>query len=254
MLASTRVLAKATAARALDVLGAMTGTAGVLGLAYEISRGGEHGWADGLTPGHPRTRCPAARVAHRSAAPQREPNAAPLPARRPEPLRAYAAMLLIGAGLMGTAFLLTLDMQQVLHFSPIKTGFAYLPFSAGSILSQGVSPKLVERFAPRAVAEPGLLLAAVAMFWLSLLSPDSSDFGHVHPGVFLTVFGMGLAVAPLTASTVHDVADTLTTAHRRPRRRRRNARRGRDDLSHRHQRATTGRRRRRLQSRQIATP
>ena len=191
----------------LDVLGALTGTSGVLALAYGISRGGEHGWLDGLTLA---TFAAAAlllawfvRLQQHSANPL-------LPLRLfgdRNRTGSYVAMLFIGAGLMGTAFLLTLYMQQVLLYSPIRTGFAFLPFSAGIILSQGVSPKLVERLAPRAIIVPGLLLAAAAMYWLSLLGPDSSYFGHLLPGVFLTSFGLGLAFVPLTLTIVHEVAE-----------------------------------------------
>jgi MFS family permease len=114
-------------------------------------------------------------------------------------------MLFIGAGLMGTGFLLALYLQQVLHFSAVKTGFAFLPFSAGIIVSQGVSPKLVAKLAPRLVAAPGLLLAAAAMFWLSLLGADSSYLAHVLPAVFLTAFGLGLAFVPLTVTILQGV-------------------------------------------------
>jgi hypothetical protein len=64
---------------------------------------------------------------------------------------------------MGTFYLLTLFMQQVMQFAPIRTGAASLPFSVGIILAAGVSSKLVERLAPRVVAGPGLLIAASGM-------------------------------------------------------------------------------------------
>jgi EmrB/QacA subfamily drug resistance transporter len=193
----------------LDVLGAVTGTVGILALAYGITRG-EHGWTDPVTLG-----VFAAAIVllgwflslqRRSANPM-------LPLRLFRDRNrsgSYLAMLFIGAGLMGTGFLLTLYLQQALLYSPIETGFAFLPFSAGIIVSQGVSPKLVEKLAPRLVAAPGLLLAAAAMFWLSLLEANSSYFAHVLPAVFLTAFGLGLAFVPLTLSIVHGVEEGET--------------------------------------------
>ena len=71
---------------------------------------------------------------------------------------------------MATYYLLTLYMQQVLQFSPVMAGLASLPVSVGIILSAGISSKLVERFVPRAVAAPGLLVAAIGMYWLSTLN------------------------------------------------------------------------------------
>jgi len=208
VLAGTRLLVEGRRSPGrLDVLGAITGTVGVLALAYGISRGGEHGWLDGVTLG---TFTIAAVLLAWFVWLQRHSVNPMLPLKLfgdRNRTGSYVAMLFIGAALMGTAFLLTLYMQQVLHFSPIRTGFAFPPFSAGIILSQGVSPKLVERLAPRAIAAPGLLLAAAAMFWLSLLSPDSSYFGHILPGVFLTSFGLGLAFVPLTLTIVHGVED-----------------------------------------------
>jgi hypothetical protein len=73
-------------------------------------------------------------------------------------------MLFVGAGLMGTFYLLALYLQQVLGFSPLWAGVASLPFSAGIILGAGISSKLVERLALRLVAGPGLLLGVLGMF------------------------------------------------------------------------------------------
>jgi sorbitol-specific phosphotransferase system component IIBC len=53
-------------------------------------------------------------------------------------------------------------MQQVLQFTPLMSGLAFLPVSVGIVLAAGTSTKLVERFAPRMVAVPGLLIAAWA--------------------------------------------------------------------------------------------
>jgi EmrB/QacA subfamily drug resistance transporter len=191
----------------LDPVSALTGTGGVLALAYGISSGGEHGWTDAVTLGV----FAAAIVGLTWFVVLQKRSADPvLPLRLLRDRNrsgSYVAMLFIGAGLMGTGFLLALHLQQVLHFSAVKTGFAFLPFSAGIIVSQGASPKLVDRLAPRLVAAPGLLLAAAAMFWLSLLGADSSYFAQVLPAVFLTAFGLGLAFVPLTVTILHGVPE-----------------------------------------------
>jgi predicted MFS family arabinose efflux permease len=119
----------------------------------------------------------------------------------------YATMLFVGAGLMGTFYLLALHLQQVLGFSPLRAGIASLPFSAGIILGAGVSSKLVERLAPRLVAGPGLLLGALGMLRLSALAVDSSYAAHVMPALFVTSFGLGMAAVTMTLTAVHGVAE-----------------------------------------------
>ena len=108
---------------------------------------------------------------------------------------------------MGTFYLLTLFMQQVMQFGPLKTGISSLPFSVGIILSAGISSKLVEKFAPRAVAGPGLLIAASGMFWLSTLTSESSYLWHVMPALFITSFGLGMGFVPMTLTAVHNIAE-----------------------------------------------
>jgi predicted MFS family arabinose efflux permease len=119
----------------------------------------------------------------------------------------YATMLFVGAGLMGTFYLLALHLQQVLGFGPLRAGIASLPFSAGIVLGAGVSSKLVERLAPRLVAGPGLLLGALGMLWLSALAVDSSYAAYVMPALFVTSFGLGMAAVTMTLTAVHGVAE-----------------------------------------------
>lgn len=191
----------------LDAPGAATGASAMVALVYGITRAGEHGWNDAVTLGalvialalaglflwlqayreHPMLPLGLFRGGNRSGS--------------------YATMLFVGAGLMGTFYLISLFMQQVLQFSPIWAGVASLPFSAGIIVGAGGSSKLVERFAPRAVAGPGLLLGAVGMLWLSTLAADSSYFAHVLPAVFITSAGLGMAAVTMTLTAVHGVPD-----------------------------------------------
>ena len=122
----------------------------------------------------------------------------------------YATVLFIGAGLMATFYLLALYMQQILRFDPVLAGVAALPVAVGIVLSSGISSKLVERLAPRAVAVPGLLVAAAGMYWLSMLAAGSSYAAHVLPAVFVTYFGLGMGFMPMTLTAVHGVAEERT--------------------------------------------
>ena len=207
VLLGTRALVEAPRhAGRLNVLDALTGTAGLVALAYGITRGGEHGWADSMTLGA----LVAAVVLVVAFLWQQARRADPmLPLtlfRDRNRAGAYASVLLIGGGLMATYFLLTQLLQEVLEFSPIRTGLASLPVAVGIALSAGISSKLVERVPPRAVAAPGLLIAAAGLYWLSLLAPGASYAGHVLPALFLTYFGLGLGFMPMTLTAVHGVA------------------------------------------------
>ena len=191
----------------LDTVSAICGTGAMFGLVYGITRGGEHGWGDPVTVG---LFVAAALLLGLFIW---------LQSRRGDPMLplslfdernrsgSYATMLFVGAGLMGTFYLIVLFLQEALRMSPVRTGLASLPFSAGIILGAGISSKLVERLAPRFVAAPGLVAAAGGMFWLSLLSTTASYAFHILPGVFLTSFGLGMAAVTMTLTAVHGVAD-----------------------------------------------
>ncbi|MFC3578109.1 MFS transporter [Streptomyces yaanensis] len=222
VLAGTKTLVEAERHRGrLDIPGTVTGSGGLIALVYGITRGGEHGWTDGGTlasfaasvvllavflfiqgrTAHPMMPLRLFRDRNRSGS--------------------YATMLFIGAGMMATFYFLTLYMQLILGYSPVKTGFAYLPFSIGMGIAATASSKLLTRLAPRLIAGPGLLVAAVGMFWFATLTPDSSYTAHLMPAMFVTAVGLGASFVPMTLSAVSGVEhqDTgiasalLNTAH-----------------------------------------
>ncbi|MEV0218248.1 MFS transporter [Streptomyces sp. NPDC050704] len=190
----------------LDVPGAITGTGGLIALVYGITRGGEHGWTNGLT------------LASFAAAVVLLAVFLVLQSRVPDPMMplhlfkdrnrsgSYAAMLFLGAGLFATFYFLTLYMQLILGYSPVKTGFAYVPFSLGMGIAAAVSSKLVTHVGPRMIAGPGLLVAAAGMFWFATLAPDSSYAGHIMPAMVVTGLGMGTGFVPLTLGAVSRVS------------------------------------------------
>ncbi|MER7792692.1 MFS transporter [Streptomyces sp. NPDC097640] len=190
----------------LDIPGAVTGTGGLIALVYGITRGGEHGWTNALTL----TSFVGAAVLLSAFLLLQARTADPM-----MPLRllkdrsrsgSYATMLFIGAGMFATFYFLTLYMQLILGYSPVRTGFAYLPFSFGMATAAGISSKLVTHFAPRLIAGPGLLVGAAGMFWFATLEPDSSYAAHLMPAMFVTALGLGMSFVPMTLGAVSDVA------------------------------------------------
>ena len=206
VLVGTRMLAEAPRSGGrLHVVDALTGTGAMIGLAYGITRGGEHGWVDAVPLGA-FAAAAVLLVAFLWLQARREHPMLPLALFRDRNRAgAYASVLFIGAGLMATYFLLTQFMQEVLEFSPIQTGLASLPVSVGIVLAAGVSTKLVERVRPRAVSAPGLLIAAAGLYWLSTLAPGASYVGHILPALFLTYFGLGMGFMPMTLVAVDGV-------------------------------------------------
>ncbi|MHB1504451.1 MAG: MFS transporter [Acidimicrobiales bacterium] len=113
----------------------------------------------------------------------------------------YAVMLLLGAAMLSLIFFLTQFLQDVLHYSPIAAGVAYLPLpivvgSMGLVVS-----KQVKRFGTRPFLVAGPFFVAVGLFWVSLVTNHSS-----YPAVFgplvVVGLGMGLSFVPLTLNAI----------------------------------------------------
>lgn len=107
------------------------------------------------------------------------------------------AMLFASAGLFGIFLFLTYYLQEILRFSPVKTGIAFLPLVAGLVVVSQVSNRLLlPRFGPKPVVPIGLLLAAVAMLVLHGIGLESSYVGRVLPALLILGVGLGLGLAP----------------------------------------------------------
>ncbi|MBU6533791.1 DHA2 family efflux MFS transporter permease subunit [Streptomyces sp. NPDC057245] len=118
---------------------------------------------------------------------------------------AYAIMLALGAGMIALFYFLTLFMQIVLGFSPLKTGFAFLPFAVGAAVFATISSQVVGRVGPRILLGAGTLLAAVAFFWFSQLSENGSYSGDLLGPLSLAGCSVGLCFVPLTLAAVAGV-------------------------------------------------
>lgn len=210
----------------LDVPGALTGTIGLLALVFGLTRAGEeaHGWDDrwtvvslvaGLTlltlfvviesrVANPLL--PLRIFAHRARA------------------ASFAAMMVVPAAMFAMFFFLSLYVQNLGGWSPLRTGFAFLPFSFGVVAGATLSSRLVSRVDPRFLAGTGTLIAAIALFGFSRLPSDldpvdaiarisagegAVDFNYwtqLFPFLVLMSFGMGLTFVALTLTAVHHVA------------------------------------------------
>jgi MFS family permease len=110
---------------------------------------------------------------------------------------AYLTSTLVGAGLIGAFFFLSLYFQQVLGYKPVEAGFASLPTTLGVLLSAGGASALVPKVGPKPLMVLGGLLAAGGLFVMSFLDIDSGFWELAFPGQILLGLGLGFTFVPL---------------------------------------------------------
>jgi EmrB/QacA subfamily drug resistance transporter len=111
--------------------------------------------------------------------------------------------LLIGMSLFSMFFFISLYLQDVLHYSPIRTGISYLPLAVGIIISAGLASQLVTRIGFKPTLVAGLLLVAGGLLWFSQVPGTGGSFAaYVLGPSLLAAFGFGLAFVPVTIAAV----------------------------------------------------
>jgi EmrB/QacA subfamily drug resistance transporter len=130
--------------------------------------------------------------------------------RNPSRSGAYLISLCLGTALFGMFFFLTLFVQGVWGWSPLKTGIAYLPMVAMIMAAAGVASQLVARIGARPLVIVGSVLGGGGMFWLSRLDEHSTYAGGVLGPMMLTAFGIGLIFVPISIVSLARVAERDT--------------------------------------------
>jgi predicted MFS family arabinose efflux permease len=120
---------------------------------------------------------------------------------------AYLISLCIGTALFGMFFFLTLFVQNVWGYSPIKSGVAYLPMVAMMILGSGLASQLVPRIGARPLIIAGAALSAGGMFWVAQLNEHSSYAGGMLGPTMVTALGLGLIFVPMSLVALVRVAN-----------------------------------------------
>ncbi|MDX6287071.1 MAG: hypothetical protein QOG53_2556 [Frankiales bacterium] len=188
--------------RRYDLIGALIGTAGLVSLVYGFTEASTHSW------GAPRTvgliAAAIALLAGFVAWERRAVN--PL-----LPLRivldrnrggSYLAFLLATLGMFATFLFLTFYFQGVLGWTPLKAGFAFLPFPLGVITSATLASRLLPRFGPRPLAVAGFSMGTLGLLWLTQLQPTSSYITHLVPSMLLISLGMGQVFVSLSSTAL----------------------------------------------------
>jgi len=184
--------------RSYDVGGAVTVTGGLMALVYAIVRAETHGWGSGLT------------IAFFVLAGLLLASFLIIELRSAEPLvrlsifrvrsllTANVVMFLVASGLFAMFFFNTLYIQKVLGYGPLKAGVAFLPFTAGIMVSAGLASNFATRIGVRPIAAGGMSLTIVGMLLLTRLPVNGSYATDVLPSLLLTSLGMGAVFMPLT--------------------------------------------------------
>ncbi len=190
-----------------DLPGAFTATAGLAALVYGFTAADQHGWVSATTLGfiagavvllglflfiETRTKHPL------------------LPMRILEDRNRAGSFLgsfMAGLGLFGMFLFLTYYLQETLHYSALKSGVAYLPFSAGIIFAAGLASKLLPKYGPRPLMGGGFFACAVGLAWLVTIGVHTSYWAHVLPAQVILSMGLGFAFISLSSTALIGVGD-----------------------------------------------
>ena len=184
-----------------DLSGALLATAGALLLVYSLIRAPAVGWGSARTAAE--LAGSAALLAAFVVNERRSKNPLlPLSIFRIKGLAAADITQLVGiAGMFAVFFFLTLYVQGILGYSPIRAGLAYLPVTAGVGVSAGLTPRLIGRVGIRPVFVAGTLVAGGGVYWLSQVPIHGSYLTDLLPGLVIMSVGLGAEfVAAATAA------------------------------------------------------
>jgi len=184
--------------RSFDVAGAVTVTGGLMALVYAIVTAEQDGWTTARTIGtfvlsvgllvafvliEQRAKAPLVRLSIfrvRSLA------------------TANLVMFLVASGLFAMFFFNSLYIQRVLGYGPLKAGLAFLPFTAGIMVSAGLASQFAPRLGVRIVAVTGMILTAGGLLLLTQIPVDGSYVANVLPALLVSSLGLGGVFVPLT--------------------------------------------------------
>lgn len=191
----------------LDVPGVILGCGGLVAVVYGLSEAESRGWTSAMVLG-----LLVSGVALLVAFAWWQSRAAHplLPLHIVKNRNRGGSMLTMGLatiGMFGVFLFMTYYLQSILGYSPVKTGFAFLPMSIAIIIgSTQISARLLHHVPPRLLMGPGLLLGAGGLFTLTFLDTHSSYAGHILPGMLMLGLGLGLTFMPVMATATAGVA------------------------------------------------
>ena len=197
---------KSEGERRYDLPGAFSATAGLLLLVYGFTRAGSSGWGSVPTVA---MLAVGALLLVTFVLVERGSRAPLLPLRVVMDRNrggSFLASLLVGIALMGTFLFLTYYLQGTLHYSALKSGFAFLPFSGGIIVSAMVASQVLPRTGPRVLMTGGLAMATLGLAWFTQIGAHTAYLTHVLPAELIVSTGLGFVFVPFSSTALVGVA------------------------------------------------
>lgn len=191
----------------MDLLGAISVTAGVSLLVYGIVKAESYGWGSGRTwlllggaavllaifalietrVKHPLVRLSIFRMRALTTA--------------------NVVMLAVMGGMFGVFYFTSIYTQNILGYSPVKTGVAFLPMTIMIIVASGIAQRLIGVVGAKAVGITGMFIAAIGLVMLYRIEAGGSYWTQLLPGVLVLALGLGLTFVPLTLIATGGVQD-----------------------------------------------
>ncbi|MDF9811527.1 MFS transporter [Streptomyces sp. SPB162] len=195
-----------------DILGALTSTVGMVLLVYGFIRASKDGWSDNLTIASFVAAVVLLFVFLTVERRSKQPITPLWMFRDRNRAGVYGMMLSLSAAIFGMFFFLTLFVQNVLEFSPLRAGLAFLPVSVIIAIAAGFTSQLLPKWGPKPFMVVGAVLAAVGLGWLTMTDVDSSYLGSILGPILVFGTGMGLQFVSLTLMAVSGVEPKETGA------------------------------------------
>ena len=190
-----------------DLAGAGTVTLGLVSLVYGFTKADTAGWSAGST------------IAFLAVAVVLLVSFVVIEARTAHPLLPLRVVLernrggsflvsfLVAGGLFGMFLFLTYYLQGTLHYSALKTGFAFLPFSAGIVAGATIASRLIGRAGPRNLMTFGLVISVLGLLWFARIGVAPAYLVHVLPAEIVVSVGIGIVFVTLSSTALLGVAD-----------------------------------------------
>ncbi len=195
---------------ALDAGGALLVTSGLVAFVYGIVSSEHYGWSS------PRVTLPLLAgialllwFAFHEGKVAKEPIMPLSLWKIPSLAAANLVMLMLSMGMFAMWFFVSLDMQLVRGFSPLKAGLGFLPMTLAIVVGAQLSSRLMHRVSARTLSIVAMSTSAIGMFWLSqTIGNDGLLVSEILPATVIT-FGLGIAITPVISSAMHGVDRTV---------------------------------------------
>ncbi len=189
-----------------DIAGAVTATLGLIAIVYGILRGGQTAWTSGLVVA---SLVGGVALLTGFVLIEKSVNDPLVPLRffkNRTRVATNGVTIFFSSGFFAYFYLQTLFLQQILGWSPLRTGLSYLPFGVAISVAIGVGTGLLPRVGAKALLLTGFTFCATALLLLTRLSIHSTYAADVLPSMLLLAFGAGLAFPSITNAALHEVS------------------------------------------------